>query len=76
MNQVMELNECELCGKRGEDLSRFSANHKELGLIMVCQECWVNLYDDNNMVSNSSNSSAGSLNKSPCANCSSSTCRV
>ena len=71
MSQVMELNECELCGKRGEDFSRFSANHKELGLIMVCQECWVSLYDDNHMVSGST----GGLNKSPCANCSNSTCR-
>ena len=71
MNQVMELNECELCGKREEDLSRFSANHKELGLIMVCQECWVSLYDDNHMVS----SSTGGASKSPCANCSSSSCK-
>lgn len=71
MQLVEEQSECELCGKRGEDLSRFSANHKELGLIMVCQDCWVRLYDDNHMVS----SSTGGSNTSPCATCSNSTCR-
>jgi hypothetical protein len=73
MQLVEEQSECELCGKRGEDLSRFSANHKELGLIMVCQNCWVKLYEDNHMVSNSTGSSNTSTN--PCATCSNSTCR-
>ena len=72
MEVLEEQSECEICGKRGEDLSRLSANHKELGLIMVCQECWVSLYDENQMVS----SSTGSSNTSPCATCSNSTCRL
>jgi ribosome-binding protein aMBF1 (putative translation factor) len=37
---------CELCGKGG---SRLEANHKELGRIMVCRECWSRLYDENRM---------------------------
>jgi len=44
------MSACKLCGKKGEDLSLLSANHKELGNIMVCQECWVKLYDENRMV--------------------------
>ena len=71
MEILEELVKCELCGKNGEDMSRFSANHKELGLLMVCRECWVRLYDDNRMVT----SSTGGSNKSPCATCSNSTCR-
>ena len=50
------MGKCELCGKNGKELSLFSANHKELGQIMVCQECWVNLYDENRMVSGSTGS--------------------
>jgi len=37
---------CELCGKEG---SRMEADHKEHGRIMVCQECWSELYGENNM---------------------------
>ncbi|MBL7117168.1 MAG: hypothetical protein ISS94_00055 [Candidatus Syntrophoarchaeum sp.] len=40
------MGKCELCGKEG---SRLEADHKELGRIMVCQECWSNLYDGNRM---------------------------
>lgn len=68
MTKLEELSECDLCGKRGEDLNRFSVKHKELGLIKVCQECLVRLRDDNHMV----NSSTRDLNKSPCATCKSS----
>ena len=39
------MEECKLCGKNGEDISLFSANHKELGSIMVCDECWRKLYE-------------------------------
>ena len=44
------MNECGLCGKKGEDLSLLSASHKELGRIMICRECWVKLYKKNRMV--------------------------
>jgi len=50
------MEECKLCGKKGNDLSLYSANHKDLGQIMVCRECWVNLYDKNRMVSGSTSS--------------------
>ena len=50
------MEECKLCGKKGNDLSLYSANHKDLGQIMVCQECWVKLYDKNSMVSGSTGS--------------------
>lgn len=41
------MGECELCGRNGGDLSLLSADHKDLGRIMVCQECWTKLYDKN-----------------------------
>nr|QNO54532.1 hypothetical protein BGNFGLGO_00003 [Methanosarcinales archaeon ANME-1 ERB7] len=44
--EVNKMGKCELCSKEG---SRMEANHKELGRIMVCQDCWVNLYDKNRM---------------------------
>jgi len=40
------MGKCELCGKEG---SRMEAAHKELGRIMVCQECWSKLYGENRM---------------------------
>jgi hypothetical protein len=45
---------CALCGKGGEGISLLGASHKELGWIMVCQECWRNLWDENSMVAGSS----------------------
>jgi len=50
------MEKCGLCGKTGNDLSLYSANHKDLGQIMVCQECWVKLYDKNRMVSSTTGS--------------------
>jgi hypothetical protein len=42
--------ECALCGKSGEDLSLLLADHKDLGEIMVCRECWGKLYEENRMM--------------------------
>jgi len=53
------MEECKLCGKNGEDLSLLSANHKEIGKIMVCRECWVKLYEENRMLSGNTGSSGG-----------------
>jgi hypothetical protein len=58
------MSECRLCGKNGENLSLLSANHKELGEIAVCQECWVKLYEKNRMVSGTC--SGGSGGSCPC----------
>ncbi|RLI27413.1 MAG: hypothetical protein DRO52_00270 [Candidatus Hecatellales archaeon] len=54
------MGECQLCGKKGENLSLLQANHKELGAIMVCQDCWRKLYEDNAMVCGLSGGSGGS----------------
>lgn len=35
------MEECELCGSEG---SRMQVNHKEHGKIMVCRECWKQIY--------------------------------
>ena len=53
---------CALCGKTGTDVSTLGASHKELGWIMVCQDCWRNLSDDNRIV-------AGSTCTGKCASC-------
>jgi hypothetical protein len=42
--------ECRLCKKNGEDLTLLSANHKDHGQIMVCEECWKKLWNKNRMV--------------------------
>jgi len=60
MEMLEEVVKCELCGKSGEDLSRLSANHKELGRIMICQECWTKLYDENRMVCGTTGGSSSS----------------
>jgi hypothetical protein len=60
LEMVEDLIECELCGKRSEDLRRYSAQHKTRGWIKVCRECWVTLYDANNMIAGSGGSSGAS----------------
>ena len=47
---------CELCGKNGEDLTLLSADHKDRGRIMVCEECWKKLWHENRMVCGTSSS--------------------
>ena len=51
-----ELAGCRLCGKSGEALSLYAANHKDLGWVKVCRACWVNLYEANRMVAGSGGS--------------------
>ena len=60
MATLQELVKCELCGKRGEELSLYSAQHKNLGWIKICRECWVKLYDSNSIVAGSSGCGKGS----------------
>ena len=59
---------CDLCEKKGNDLSLLLAHHKELGNIYVCQECWTNLYDKNRMV-NSGSGCAPCSSGGPCGSC-------
>jgi len=44
------MGKCEICGKEGEDLSLIWADHKDLGYITICQDCWRKLYAENLMV--------------------------
>ncbi|MGD8545909.1 MAG: hypothetical protein PVH12_07015 [Candidatus Bathyarchaeota archaeon] len=44
------MRKCKICGKNGKDLSLLSVNHKELGRVMVCQECWKKLWNNNRMI--------------------------
>jgi hypothetical protein len=60
VDMIEKMAECTLCGKSSEDLSLYSAQHKNLGWIKVCRECWVKLYDENSMVAGSGDSSGGS----------------
>ena len=60
METLEELRKCELCGKSGDDLSLYSANHKDLGWIQICRDCWIKFYLENRIV-------AGSGSKSGCS---------
>jgi ribosome-binding protein aMBF1 (putative translation factor) len=41
---------CNLCGRNNEGLSLFLAQHKTMGYIDVCQDCWKKLSNDNKLV--------------------------
>lgn len=55
---------CDICGRNGKDLTLLGANHKTLGPIKVCSNCWEKLYGDNKFVGGSASSSGSS-----CATC-------
>jgi len=42
---------CEICGKEG--VSLYYANHKDLGGIKICPDCWRDAYAKNLLVSSS-----------------------
>jgi hypothetical protein len=65
------LKKCELCERSGDNLSLLLANHKIFGWIKICNDCWSDLYEENNMVAGSSNSCKSSGPNSPCNSCSS-----
>ena len=67
METISVQAKCELCGKSKDDLSLYSANHKDLGWINVCNECWIKFYADNEMVAGSG--SSGKSSTSPCSSC-------
>jgi len=48
--EVRKMSECKLCGKNDENLTLLSADHKDLGQIMVCSQCWKKLWNENRMV--------------------------
>jgi hypothetical protein len=43
-------------GKNDEKTTLISANHKDLGRIKVCSECWKKLWNENSMVCGTSGS--------------------
>lgn len=49
-----EESKCTICDKSGVGL--LEANHKELGHMIVCQECWKKLSEQNMLISSSSGS--------------------
>lgn len=69
MEQANIIQKCDCCDKHGEDLSLLSANHKEMGWVKVCKECWTAFYMKNHMVAGTSNSGSVIHNSSPCSSC-------
>lgn len=51
------MGKCEICKK--ESFTLLYANHKDLGMIKVCQNCWQELYTKNRLVSGFSGSGGG-----------------
>jgi hypothetical protein len=51
------MGKCDICGKNGKDLTLLGANHKELGYIKVCSDCWEKLYSKNEFVGGATSSS-------------------
>ncbi|MFB6215604.1 MAG: hypothetical protein ABEJ72_01325 [Candidatus Aenigmatarchaeota archaeon] len=56
---------CEICGSEG---SLLQANHVDKGRIMVCRDCWTDLYDKNETVGNTG-SSSGTSSAPACTSC-------
>ncbi len=65
METLEELSKCQICGKSGHKLSIYVANHKDLGLVEICRDCWTKFYRENRLVAGS-----GSKNCDGCCRCS------
>lgn len=52
----MKKYKCGICGKEVETL--LFAEHKELGGVWVCRDCWEKLYEKNKLVSGAGESSS------------------
>jgi len=50
------MGKCDICGKNGPELSLLGANHKELGHVHICSDCWTMLYDKNKFLAGSGSS--------------------
>ena len=64
METQEQLSRCQLCEKSDENLSLYGANHKDLGWIEVCRDCWTKLYHENRLVAGSGGKSCNA-----CSNC-------
>lgn len=47
------MSKCEICGKAEEDMTLYGVNHKELGWIEICRDCWKESFDQNRLVAGS-----------------------
>ncbi|MDD1778711.1 MAG: hypothetical protein LUQ65_11145 [Candidatus Helarchaeota archaeon] len=61
------MEKCALCQKSG-DISLLLAHHKDLGNIYVCNDCWRNLYAENELIGSVSGS-CGPCGSSTCGSC-------
>jgi len=52
----VDMGKCDICGKNGPELSLLGANHKEMGSIYICSDCWTILYAKNRFVGGSGSS--------------------
>ena len=52
----VDMGTCDICGKNGPELSLLGAEHKEMGHIHICSDCWANLYNKNRFVASSGSS--------------------
>jgi hypothetical protein len=50
------MGKCDICGKNGKNLTLLGTNHKELGHIKVCSDCWEKLYSKNKFVGGTTSS--------------------
>jgi hypothetical protein len=53
----IHMGKCDICGKNGKNLTLLGTNHKELGHIKVCSDCWEKLYSQNKFVGGTTSSS-------------------
>ncbi|MHA1649816.1 MAG: hypothetical protein ACTSYB_06465 [Candidatus Helarchaeota archaeon] len=60
--------ECQLCKKNG-DISLLLAQHKDLGHIYVCRDCWTKLYEKNRMITSGTASCGSCSSSGPCGSC-------
>ncbi len=57
---------CALCG--AENVGLLFANHKQLGSVAVCQDCWQNVWSKNEFLSNVT-CSGSTCSTSSCGGC-------
>jgi hypothetical protein len=57
--EEFRMGKCDICGKNGEDLSLIGANHKKLGHIKICSDCWEKLYGENKFVGGTTSGGSG-----------------
>ena len=67
--EILTTSKCELYGKTEEDMTLYGVNHKELGRIEICRECWRESFEKNRLVAGSGSKSSGCGNCCGCKSC-------